>query len=143
MGERNDKNYMGCWILFTAVSGLLWLLLIALKAAGAIRMNWSAVVLGGVWIPSLLLLISAALALVLALLSHIKRRIHKRRVEHRIIRQAKAAGVWNKKPIVLGGRALELKAKKAFKLKRLPGETDAQLRRRCAEPIEGGGHNEL
>lgn len=97
----------------------------------------------GVLIIALLLLISAALALVLALLSRIKRRIHKRRVEHRIIRQAKAAGVWNKKPIVLGGRALELRAKKAFKLKRLPGETDAQLRRRCAEPIEGGGHNEL
>lgn len=55
----------------------------------------------------------------------------RRKVDRRIIRQAKAAGVWNKRPTPLGGRALELKAWEDFKIRRLPGETDAELRRRC------------
>ena len=65
------------------------------------------------------------------ILDRIKARKHRRIVDARIIEQAKAAGVWDKVPIVLGGRALELKAWEDFKIKREPGETDAQLRRRC------------
>lgn len=55
----------------------------------------------------------------------------RRKVDRRIIRQAKAIGAWDKRPTTLGGRALELKAWEDFKIKRKPEETDAQLRRRC------------
>ena len=55
---------------------------------------------------------------------------HRRKADARIIAQAKGAGVWDKKPIVLGGRALELKAWQDFKIKREPGEPDAHMRGR-------------
>ena len=58
------------------------------------------------------------------------KRIRKNRRDRRIIRQAKAVGVWEK-PRCLGGRALELKAWEEFRIKRKPGETDRELRRRC------------
>ena len=61
----------------------------------------------------------------------INRRYHRRKVDARIIKQAKELGVWDYVPIVLRGRALELKAWEDFNIKREPGETDAQLRRRC------------
>lgn len=59
----------------------------------------------------------------------IKRRLRVRKNNRRIIRQAKAAGVWDN-PKALGGKALELKAWKDFKLKREPGESDKHLRQR-------------
>lgn len=62
----------------------------------------------------------------------LKRWHRRRKTDRRIIKQAKAAGVWEK-PLRLGGRALELKAWKKFKIKRQPGETDADLRRRWAK----------
>lgn len=55
----------------------------------------------------------------------------RRLVDRRIVEQAKALGVWDKNPIVLGGRALEIKAWERFKIKREPGEPDAHLRLRC------------
>lgn len=55
----------------------------------------------------------------------------RRLVDRRIVEQSKALGVWDKNPIVLGGRALEIKAWERFKIKRKPGETDKDLRRRC------------
>lgn len=54
---------------------------------------------------------------------------HRREVDARIIAQAKEWGLWDK-PRLLGGRALELKAWEAYKIKRAPGETDAHLRSR-------------
>lgn len=68
--------------------------------------------------------------LVVRIAFFIKRWRRRRKTDARIIAQAKAAGVWDKKPIVLGGRALELKAWEDFKIKREPGETDAKFRRR-------------
>ena len=76
--------------------------------------------------------------------------LRRRKRDRRIIRQAKAVGVWDK-PQALGGRALELKAWQDFKIKRKPGETDACLRRRCmnefeneyaAAPTNGGQDND-
>lgn len=127
MGKRETDSYMPVYILFTTVSGLLWLGLIVLKALDVVSMDWIAVLLGVWWIPLLIL----ALAAIMVTAFYIKRTVGKWKVDQRIIRQAKAAGVWNKRPTPLGGRALELKAKKDFKIKRQPGETDAQLRRRC------------
>ena len=66
----------------------------------------------------------------------IKRWRRRRKVDARIIAQAKAAGVWDKQPIVLGGRALELKAWEDFKLKREPEEPDAHLRRRYMAELD-------
>lgn len=61
----------------------------------------------------------------------INRRYHRRKVDARIIKQAKELGVWDDGLNFLRGRALELKAREDFGIKREPGETDAQLRRRC------------
>lgn len=131
MNARKNRNYAAMWVLWSALSGVLWLLLLGLKAAGAVRMSWPAAVLGIVWIPWLALTLFAAAGSVLVATVRLKRWHRRRKVERRIIRQAKAAGVWNKRPTSLGGRALELKAWEQFKIRRLPGETDAELRRRC------------
>lgn len=131
MGDDKNNGLMGCWLLYAALSGLLWLILIGLKAFDMVSMGWIAVLLGGFWILPLLLVISAALVLVVRLAARFKRWYRRRKVDHRIIRQAKAIGAWDKRPTPLGGRALELKAWEDFKIKKLPGETDAELRRRC------------
>ena len=88
----------------------------------------------------LIVLILSALSLlvreVLIWRDRYKIRQHLRAVDERVKRQAIAAGVWNKEPIVLGGRALELKANERFNMEREPGETDAELRRRYNERVE-------
>lgn len=53
----------------------------------------------------------------------------KLKVNRRIVRQAKAAGVWGNLD-TLGGQALTLYAWKHWAIDREEGETDAQLRRR-------------
>lgn len=75
-------------------------------------------------------------ALVVGIIVRLKRWYRRHKTDRRIIRQAKALDVWDKKPIVLGGRALELKAWQDFKLKREPGETDAKLRLRYMKAAE-------
>lgn len=129
---ENDKNngLMGCWLLYAALSGFLWLSLIVLKAFGMVRMSWIAVLLGGFWLLPLLLVISVALILMARLIAHFKHWYRRHKVDRRIIRQAKKTGAWNKRPTPLGGRALELKAWEDFKIKRQQGETDVELRTR-------------
>ena len=89
------------------------------------------------WIikASMILLFVASLGLVADMafiwILRLKQWRHRRAADRRIVAQAKAAEVWEKRPIVLGGRALELKAWEDFKIKREPGEPDAHLRRRC------------
>lgn len=61
----------------------------------------------------------------------LKRWRRRRKVDRKIIARAKAADVWDTRPFVLGGRALDLKAWKDFRIKRNPGETDNSLRYRC------------
>jgi len=62
----------------------------------------------------------------------LKSRCRRRKRDREIIALAKEWGVWDK-PQCLGGRALELKAWKDFKIKREPGESDVSLRHRCKE----------
>ena len=62
-------------------------------------------------------------------------KLRKRKRDHRIIRQAKAAGLWDD-PHRIGGRALELRAWQQYRIKRKPGETDACLRLRMWNAIE-------
>lgn len=82
------------------------------------------------WILSFLLLIYFFVCAACEIFVKISLLHRRRKTDARIIAQAKAIGVWDKKPIVLGGRALEIKAWEDFKIKREPGEPDANLRRR-------------
>ena len=131
MEGRNKEKHNSAGLLFATLPGVLWLLLIILKALNMVSMGWIPVLLGIVWIPVLAVMIYAALVFLLTKAARFKRWYRRRKVDKRIIRQAKAAGVWNKRPTPLGGRALELKAWEDFRIKRLPGETDYQLRNRC------------
>lgn len=116
--------------LYVLLSGCAWAALIIAKACGAIRMNWIAVLLGAFWLPALVLAFSLGLIGLLVLAAHIKREHRRKKTDRRIMQQAKNLGAWDKRPISLGGRALELKAWENFKIKRQQGETDAELRRR-------------
>ena len=62
--------------------------------------------------------------------------IRKQKVNSRIIRQAKAAGAWGD-PEKLGGRALELYARKVWGINRNQSETDAALRLRIYSKRKG------
>ena len=149
-------NGTGVWILCCLISAVAELILICCKIAGLVTWSWPAVLLSYFWIPIAVMVAFVLLAVGIHIFCRAMRRYRewKRRNEadRRIIRQAKAIGAWDKRPTPLGGRALELKAWEDFKIKRLPGETDAQLRRRCmakadeelaAVPREGGGHHGL
>ena len=61
---------------------------------------------------------------------------HKREVNRRIIRQAKALGVWGDID-KMGGRVLELYARKHWAIYREEGETDAHLRMRIKSKRKG------
>lgn len=87
-------------------------------------------------ILAVFLVIYYTIGTALEIYARIALRIRRRKTDARIIAQAKGAGVWDKKPIVLRGRALELKAWEDFKIKREPGESDAHLRRRCMEAAD-------
>lgn len=157
--DREDKSYIVVWILFFAVSGLLWLVLIGLKAFDIVSMEWLHVLLGVWWIPLLLLAIAAALAILLILCARMKRYIRKSKVRRRIKRQRKALerigerfgverepGERNARlrarimeaalPAKLEGEALERAAWKDYKIYRMPGESDEQLRRRCMKAAD-------
>lgn len=77
----------------------------------------------------LLLVWVSIVEIIRAWVAGVKKWRHRRAVDRRIIAQAKAAGVWEK-PTLLGGRALEIRVKQLSGIKRKPGETDAELRRR-------------
>ena len=130
---NNNNGYMSVWLLFALLGGFLWLLLIVLKVTGVVSLHWILVLTGGFWIPFLLLTIATALAAVLIVAAKAKRWHRRRKVDRRIIRQAKAAGIWT--PEAAGGRALELLAKE-YGLHREPGETDKDLRIRIKKEKE-------
>ncbi len=82
-------------------------------------------------IAALLLSFATIIEAVCAVVRYIIRRRRRRAVERRIIANAKAGDVWDK-PHLLGGRALDLYARDMCGLKRAAGETDRNLRARCA-----------
>lgn len=130
MEERKDNRLMAALILAVIVATVLWVLLIIFKAAGVVGMPWPLVLSGLVWISWSLLTLTTLAVLIVRIIIRLKLWHRRRKNDARIIAQAKAAGVWDKKPIVLGGRALELRAWQDFQIKREPGEPDANLRRR-------------
>lgn len=126
MGKNNPVKDVIIIDVFASL--LVWLLLICLKAAGAIDLHWALVLSSIVSISWVLYMLTA---LPVQLFVWIRRRLRRKKNDRRIIRQAKASGAWDKNPTPLGGRALELKAWEDFKLKRRPGESDVSLRCRC------------
>ena len=121
-------------ITFAAFVLAAWGALITARALGWIEMPWPLVLSGIIWISrGLLLLIAAALEIALAVLQYKISRAE-RRLDRRIVRQAKALGIWGDFH-ALGGRALELAAAEWVGLLREDGETDAAFRRRCIEKM--------
>lgn len=131
MEERKDYRYIAAAILGAIAGFVLWVILFCLKAAGVVTMHWALVLSGLAWLTWILYACTALVAAIVHQIVKVKRWRRRRKTDRRIIAQAKGAGVWDKLPIVLGGRALELKAWQDYKIKREPGETDAHLRRRC------------
>lgn len=103
----------------------------ALKSIGLFRISPSDLIIVSFILPAAGILFFAAIAVPVLILLYICACIRRWKRDRRIIRQAKALGVWDK-PLRLGGRALELKAWKLRRMKRQPGETDQQLRYRLA-----------
>ena len=132
-----EENRLGCalLILYMLLSCGGWLALVTAKVCGVIALNWIIVLLGAFWLPVLVLTFLTISAAALLLAARIKKKYRRRKTDRRIIRQAKAAGVWDRYPTPLGGRALELIARK-HGLSRREGETDAQLRSRITEVVE-------
>ena len=151
MRNEDKRNYMIGWLFVCTVAGFLWLALLLLKVFGAITWGWPATLLSVLWLPLLVGLVFFGLVALSVAISDTKakreRRKRQKAVDRRIIAQAKAIGAWDKRPTPLGGRALELKAWEDFKIKRAPGETDWELRRRCMaaadnELAEAGRRNQ-
>lgn len=130
MDKRTDSGCLPVLMLDIAVALILWVALIILKAAGVVGMHWALVLSGLVWISWGLFAITALLALILRQIAKLKRRHRLRGIDRRIVKQAKAAGVWDK-PQALGGRALDIYAWEMCGLLRQTGEKDKELRSRC------------
>lgn len=133
-----NKVNAAVWCMFGALSVLLWLILIAAEATGAMSIGWTAVTLGVVWIPAVMLLVGGCEVLFLLLALRIKRKIREWKNARRIRAQAIHMGIWNV-PQALGGKALDMCARENYGIKRKSGETDMELRRRCME-IEAERH---
>ena len=136
---HENNNPLGMWILYALASALLWIVLVFLKAIGAVRISWIGVALGLFWLPLMLLLIICGVAALVILIAHIKRRHRRKVTDRRIIRQAKAIGAWT--PQAAGGRALELIGEE-YGIKREEGETDRQLRGRIMAAAGKAGRQE-
>lgn len=131
MNEEKDYRISRSLAADIIAALVLWAVLIIAKAVGAIDLHWAVVLSGIAWISWALFLTTALLYALIMPVLYIRHRYRLHKVDKRIIRQAKAIGLWDKKLYFLGGRALELKAWHDFRIKRRPGESDVQLRRRC------------
>lgn len=133
--ENENRNFLSVWLAYAAISGMLWLVLLGLKALGLVNMKWIVVLLGIWWIPLVVSAYTAAAVLTILLAARIKRMIRKGKVERRIKRQATAASVWGNLQLgKLRGRELDQLAAK-YGLTRKPGEGDPWLRDRICEAV--------
>lgn len=87
------------------------------------------------WIVLIVIAIVVMVAASVVLIAILRRWYRRRKMDARIIRQAKALGVWNTNA---GGRALELYARECG-VKKLAGESDPHLRARIKEKMESNG----
>lgn len=135
MKRDSDKSeYLAVWIMAAVFAGIMWLILIAAKASGAVGMSWAAVWLGCIWIPAIEVAVLAYMYYVPKLVDRMtqdsQQAARSRNVKRRIRAQAKALGIWGYPP-ALGGKALTMSARENFRIRRRYGETDAELRMRC------------
>lgn len=134
MEKRTNNDYIGVWVCALILAAILWLALIAAKATGSIGISWAAALLGCIWIPGIMLAFGVYVIIVpmlaLRIKKKIQRKMRKKKQDDRIRKMTIELGIWDK-PEVLGGKALTLMAWERFRIKREPGETDAQLRSRC------------
>lgn len=135
MKKEKDYRFIAALMLGIIAGFIVWVVLLVLKSAGAVNMNWGFVATSFLWITWIL---CGLMFLTLTIYGKLQQRYRRRKADARIILQAKAVGVWNTNA---GGRALELYAKERG-VKKYPGETDAHLRARIKEAAErrGGGH---
>ena len=126
--EKEKSKFIREVVVFCAT----YLAFIGLKALGILQQPWRSVLSFPFWYVFVSFCCSLAFLAAIGAVTAVKAVNHRKKVDRRVIRQAKAAGVWDK-PQYLGGRALELRAWEDFKIKRLPGETDTALRRRCGK----------
>lgn len=132
--ERTDEAIKALSICAWFVWGG-WAILVAMKYFKLVGMSWTAVVLGGIWIPAIFLALAALAFGSILLAVRIKRWSRERKVTRRIKEQAKALGIWDK-PQALGGKGLTLSAWENYGIRRKRGETDLQLRMRCMAKAE-------
>lgn len=127
--EKEKAKFIRETVIFCGA----YIVFIGLKALGILQQPWWSVLLFPFWYVCVSFGFSLAFWAVIGTVtafSAVNDWISRRAVDRRVIAQAKAAGVWDK-PQRLGGRALELKAWKLYRIKREPGEPDFYLRRRC------------
>lgn len=134
MKDLKNLNIKRGWVLFFACAEVCWLILVIMKAFGWVSYSWPFVLLGFLWWPCEMLACTAAAVAILLTVIKVKETIRKRKRDRRIKAQAKAVGVWENIP-VLGGRALDLKAKE-LNITREPGESDRELRVRIAKKYD-------
>lgn len=128
MNGRKDNTL---WYAGVIVGSFLWAILIRVKVDTEMPTLVFVLLSVLAWLPLLVHVCIVLAPVIVRPIAKLKRWHRRRKNDRRIIAQAKVLEVWDKNPIVLGGRALELKAWKDFKIKREPGETDKDLRRRC------------
>lgn len=131
--EKEKSKFIREVVIFCGA----YIVFIGLKALGILHQPWWSVLLFPFWYVFVSFGFSLAFWAVIGAVtgavtafSAVKAWRRRRKVDRRVIAQAKATGVWDK-PQCLGGRALELKAWKLYRIKREPGEPDFYLRRRC------------
>lgn len=154
MEERNECGCLSVLAFEAMLSLVMWVVLIILKAFNAIYMHWALVLSGILWISWALFLLTAIVAGAVTLATRIKAEYRQRKIDRRVRTKMDQLGLWAM-PQVLGGRALDIYAWDQLRIKRKPGEGDADLRHRCAEtraenirilnnakkPPAGGMHN--
>lgn len=118
------------------IAVIAWALVLMLCQLGVLPAGLASPLVSIFWVLTMALWLLWLLNFAQIRIRMVKRQRMRRKYDRMIIQQAKALGVWDKLPIVLGGRALELKASEDYKINRLPGETDEQLRRRYMASVD-------
>ena len=129
MKSNKECRVTAVMVFDILLSFVLWAILIILRGAGVVDMHWALVLSSLVWLSWALFILTGLMWTIVWLFAKLKRWHRRRKTDRFTIRRAKALGVWDK-PKSLGGRALELKAWQEVKIKRNPGESDKELRRR-------------
>lgn len=130
MAEKKDRRYIAALVVDILAALVLWAVLIILRGVGVVDMHWALVLSSLVWLSWLLFALTAIVAGAVRVVARLKKRYRQRKIDQRIKRQVQAIGLWDH-PQRLGGRALEIYAWEWHGLKRLPKETDKELRYRC------------